>query len=286
MSTLKELRGRIKTVESTKKITSAMKMVAASRFRKSLDKLEGSRDYAQVFRSLVQKVMASSLDFEDLLVSPSPEGKNLMLVFSANRGLCGSYNAANLRYARNLLKTLQSQRKNFEVACIGKRAFDSLSREFRDFLSPWTREFYAVEDPSAQDAQKISKVIIEGFQGGVYSTLTSICGHFRNVLTQQVQEEKLIPFTENADLGQDILLEPDVSKLIPALLRDYLEAQLYALMRENVTCEQAARMTAMDNATRNAHEMIAALRLKYNRTRQAKITTELIEIIAGARALE
>jgi F-type H+-transporting ATPase subunit gamma len=286
MSTLKELRGRIKTVESTKKITSAMKMVAASRFRKSLDKLEGSRDYAQVFRSLVQKVLASSLDFEDLLVSPSREGKNLVLVFSANRGLCGSYNGANLRYARNLLKTFQSQGKDFEVACIGKRAFDSLSREFRDYLSGWSQEFYFLEDPSPEDAQKISRAIIEGFQEGQYASLTSICGHFRNVLTQQVQEEKLIPFTEKADLGQDILLEPEVSKLIPALLKDYLEAQLYALMRENVTCEQAARMTAMDNATRNAHEMISALRLKYNRTRQAKITTELIEIIAGARALE
>jgi F-type H+-transporting ATPase subunit gamma len=289
MSTLKALRSRIKTVESTQKITSAMKMVAAARLRRLQDRLDATRAYAKDIEHLSRRVFTALQKLgESILPPPKPNATELLIVFTASRGLCGSYNTNLIRQARQECERLQNSGQAFELICIGKRGRDSLTKLYPNNIAPWTLQLDLSEDANHEATTQIADNIFTNLNEGNYKSITLICGHFRNVLTQNVEIKPLWPLAHEVEesVHAELITEPSIEVLSPHVLNYYLSALVFQAWVENNTCEQAARMTAMDNATRNAHDMISSLKLVYNRTRQAKITTELIEIISGAQALE
>lgn len=289
MSTLKELRGRIKTVRSTQKITAAMKMVAASRLRRLQERLDTTRHYDADVATMTARVLShASGDVSSPLVSPNPLGIHLVIVLTASRGLCGSYNATIIRSARQHCEALGQEGKPFELLCLGRRGRDTLLRQFPHYDAAWAQGLDLDGNAQHEAAQALATRLIGRIQAGAYASITMLGGHFRNVLTQSVHKQCVWPLAsqEGAAFQGDLITEPPVKKLLPALFEAYWVSLLYRCMVENNTCEQAARMTAMDNATRNAEDMIRKFTLRYNRTRQAKITTELTEIISGAQALE
>jgi F-type H+-transporting ATPase subunit gamma len=288
MSTLKELRGRIKTVRSTQKITAAMKMVAASRLRRLQERLDATRHYDADVTTMTARVLShANGDVSSPLMNANKAGVHLVIVLTASRGLCGSYNATIIRSARQHCEALAQGGKPFELLCLGRRGRDTLLRQFPRHNATWVDGLDLDGNAQREAAHALAMQLIGRIQAGAYASITTVGGRFRNVLMQSVQRQCVWPLASQGGTAPrgDLITEPKIEKLIPTLCEAYWVNLLYRCMVENNICEQAARMTAMDNATRNAEDMIRKFTLRYNRTRQAKITTELTEIISGTGTL-
>jgi len=297
MPSLKTFRMRIRSVKSTQKITSAMKMVAAAKLRRAQEQAEAARPYAERMERMVGSLAASlknAAGAPPMLAGTGKDQVHLLIVATSDRGLCGAFNSSIVREARATIRALQRDGKTVKVFTVGRKARTQLIREYRSLMVG------SIEDLgrprlSYADALKIAEQVTTSFMAGEFDVCTIIYNQFRSAIRQIVTKQQLIPFAppETAtaaaaagDASRAVYeYEPDETDILAALLPRNLAVQVYRALLENAASEQGARMSAMDNATRNAGDMIDRLTLQYNRTRQAVITKELIEIISGADAL-
>ena len=295
MPSLKDLRVRIRSVQSTQKITAAMKVVAASRLRRAQEQAEAARPYAQRMERMLGSLaarMAGQPGAPPLLVGTGKDETHLIVVASSDRGLAGGFNASILRETRRRVREVEAAGKRVMILTIGRKGRDGLRREYgrmiHDSLTDVGRRHLSFEE-----ARDIAERILVLFRDGSFDMCTIIFNRFRSAITQIVTAQQLIPFPVEADQGATVSaatagvyeFEPSEEEILGELLPQNLAVQIFTALLENAASEQGARMTAMDNATRNAGEMIGRLTLNYNRTRQAAITKELIEIISGAESL-
>ena len=294
MPSLKDLRNRIRSVRSTQKITSAMKVVAASRLRRAQEQVEAARPYAQRMERVLASLsarMAGLPGAPPLLVGTGREETHLLVIATSDRGLAGGFNASILREARRRIRELMPAGKRVLVLTIGRKGRDGLRRDYQRLIHDSLTDV-GRRQVSFDEARDIADRILVLYREGGFDVATIIFNRFRSAMTQIVTAQQLIPFQTTAveettrSLGGAIYeFEPSEEEILSELLPKNLAVQIYTALLENAASEQGARMTAMDNATRNAGEMIDRLTLNYNRTRQAAITKELIEIISGAEAL-
>ena len=289
MPSLKDLKNRIGSVKSTQKITSAMKMVAAAKLRKAQEQALASRPYTSLMDSVVSKISSKAIGSSIDLLSGKEIKTHLLVVFSADRGLCGGFNGSITRTVRSEIKKLKDDGINVKLLMVGKKSADALNREFGDLFVEKIDGNSA--KPNYTDAEVLAKKIIDLFENNEFGVCRVIFNKFVSAITQEVTFKSLIPVAvkndeiDESDSSSIYEFEPSEEEILNDLLPRNLATQLYSSQIESTASELAARMTAMDNATRNAGEMIDNLTLQYNRTRQAVITKELIEIISGAEAL-
>lgn len=295
MATLKDLRNRIRSVRSTQKITSAMKMVAASRLRRAQERAEAARPYAERMERVLASIaarMAGRSGAPPLLAGTGKDQVHLLVVATSDRGLAGGFNATILREARRQIRTLTAAGKTVKIITIGRRGRDGLRRDYARLMHDSLTDI-GLRGVAFDEARDIARRILTMFASGEFDGCTIIFNRFQSAITQIVTAQQLIPFAQPqaaeaapADASGAIYeFEPDEEEILAELLPRNLAVQIYTALLENAASEQGARMTAMDNATRNAGDMIDRLTMNYNRTRQAVITKELIEIISGAEAL-
>lgn len=291
MPSLKTLRNRISSVKSTQKITSAMKMVAAAKLRRAQSQAEASRPYAKRMGQMMAALAAGQSDnpnAPELLVGNGRDKTHLLVAITADRGLAGAFNSQIGRAIRGRVKELEAQGKSVKILAIGRKGNDYFRREMADQILG-TKNFVGKKTLEFTDAEAIAQMIIEAFRDQKFDTATLVFNRFVSVMTQTVNETPLIPAAlpsaNDNEPEQEYEIEPDDGTLLDRLLPRNLAVQIYAALLENNAGFFASQMTAMDNATRNAGEMIKKLSLNYNRARQANITRELIEIISGAEAL-
>ena len=289
MASLKEMRNRIGSVKATQKITKAMQMVAAAKLRRSQDAAQNARPYAQRMASVIAN-LASGVSGDSapkLLVGTGRSDRHLVVVTSSDRGMAGGFNTSIIRAARERINTLIGQGKDVKILVVGKKARDQLKRLYSDRIVG----FFEAGNPSMAAAQPVADKITELFEAGEIDVVTLAFSRFRSVVAQVPTLTQLIPAQvqeggATVDLkGAAYEYEPGEEEILETLLPRNLTVQVLSAMLENQAGFYAAQMTAMDNATRNAGDMIASLTLQYNRSRQAQITKELIEIISGAEAL-
>jgi F-type H+-transporting ATPase subunit gamma len=293
MPSLKDLRVRIRSVKSTQKITAAMKMVAASRLRRAQEQAEAARPYAlrmdRMLSSLAGK-LAGMPGAPPLLAGTGKDNIHLLVVATSDRGLAGGFNGTILREARRKIRELQAAGKTVKILTIGRKGRDSLRRDYAKLIGDSLTEVGRKRLAFAE-AKEIAGKILAMYQAGAFDVCTIVYNRFKSAISQIVTLQQLIPFappaaTPEAAAGTGVYeFEPSEEEILTALLPSNLAVQIFTALLENGASEQGARMTAMDNATRNAGEMIDRLTINYNRTRQAVITKELIEIISGAEAL-
>jgi F-type H+-transporting ATPase subunit gamma len=293
MPSLKSLRVRINSVKSTRKITSAMKMVAAAKLRRAQDQALAARPYAERIERMLGSLAASLAASEQgpaMLRGTGSDKVHLVVVASSDRGLCGPFNSSIVRSARTLIRQLQEEGKTVKILCVGRKGRDILRREFSSLIVGLIDEV-GKRRLGFSDAQGIADRIVAMFDKGEFDVCTIVYNRFKSAMTQIVTRQQLVPLPPAEGAGGDEAggavyeFEPAEDEILAELLPRNLSVQVYRALLENAASEQGARMTAMDNATRNAGEMINKLTLNYNRTRQAQITKELIEIISGAEAL-
>ena len=293
MASLKDLRLRIRSVKSTQKITSAMKMVAAAKLRRAQEPAEAARPYAERMERMIATLGAGvSSDAPVLLTGTGSDKVQLVIVATADRGLCGAFNSSIIRDARLMIRGLQASGKTVKLYCVGRKGRDGLRKEFGDIIID-SMELAGKKKLSFADANAIALKVISLFDAGQIDSAHIIYARFRSAIAQIVTRQQLIPVplpaveAGAASGGASALYEyePDEEAILAALLPRNLSVQIYKALLENSASEHGARMTAMDNATRNAGDMINRLTLTYNRSRQAQITKELIEIISGAEAV-
>jgi F-type H+-transporting ATPase subunit gamma len=289
MPSLKDLKNRISSVKSTQKITSAMKMVAAAKLRRAQDQALASRPYTSLMDKIVSKISSKATGTSIDLLTGKPENKTqLLVVFSADRGLCGGFNGSITRSVKKEINDLQKNNVNVKLLMVGKKSADSLNREYENLFIDKIEGKSA--KPNYADAEVLATKIIDLFENGDFGVCRVIYNKFVSAIAQEVTFKSLIPAEvqineEDKDTASIYDFEPSEEEILTDLLPRNLATQLFSSQIESTASELAARMTAMDNATRNAGEMIDKLTLQYNRTRQAVITSELIEIISGAEAL-
>jgi F-type H+-transporting ATPase subunit gamma len=295
MPSLKTLRNRIASVKATQKITKAMQMVAASKLRRAQAAAEAARPYAQRMGAVLSNLATTLKDSAGapaLLAGTGKDQVHLLLVCTADRGLCGAFNSSIARLAREHANRLQADGKEVKFLCVGKKGYDALRRLFpRQILE--VVELRNIKQISFADADAIGKKVLALFAEGQFDVCTLFYGEFKSVIAQIPTARRLIPAEiggatvapEKAAGGAGYEYEPDEEGILTDLLPRNLSVQIFRALLENVASEQGAKMSAMDNATRNAGDMIDRYTLLYNRSRQAQITKELIEIISGAEAL-
>jgi F-type H+-transporting ATPase subunit gamma len=294
MPSLKDLRNRIRSVRSTQKITSAMKMVAASRLRRAQEQAEAARPYAERMERVLASLAARMSGMSGgprLLIGTGKDQTHLLVVATSDRGLAGGFNATILREARRQMRTLLAANKDVKILTIGRKGRDGLRRDYARYIHESLTDI-GRRRVSFEEARDISQRILAMFEAGEFDACTIIFNRFRSAITQITTAQQLIPFAQPETTeapaiagGAIYEFEPDEEEILAELLPRNLAVQIYTALLENAASEQGARMTAMDNATRNAGEMIDRLNTVYNRSRQAAITKELIEIISGAEAL-
>ena len=297
MPNLKDLKVRIDSVKSTRKITSAMKMVAAAKLRRAQEQAEASRPYAQRMDRMLGSLAAAAAGqagAPKLLAGSGKDETHLILVATADRGLCGGFNSSIVREARRLGRELQGKGKTVKFFCVGRKGRDQLRRDFGEHIID-TVEDVSKPKLSFDKAATIGERVVTMFEAGEFDVCTMIFAEFRSAISQIVTPQQLIPFAPpESDDGEDsgeglngavYEYEPGEEEILSALLPTNISVQVFKALLENAASEHGARMTAMDNATRNAGEMINNLTLIYNRTRQAAITGELIEIISAKEAM-
>jgi F-type H+-transporting ATPase subunit gamma len=299
MSNLKELKNRITSVKSTQKITSAMKMVAASRLKRAQEAAEAARPYAE----RMGRMMASVLDNPGAVVGGSKllsgtgsDGVHLIVVVTSDRGLCGGFNSSISRASRQRIRELLADNKAVKIICVGRKGRDQLKMEFGDAI---VASYEGIGKAGVQfaEARDIAGKVIDMFNAGEFDICTVIYNKFVSVISQEVTPLQIIPvqlpeYDKPSEAKDEIPgvqasyeFEPSEEEILTDLLPANLNVQIYRALLESLASEHGARMSAMDNATRNAGDMIDDLSMIYNRSRQAKITSELIEIISGAEAL-
>ena len=292
MPSLKALRTRINSVKSTQKITSAMKMVAASKLRRAQAQAEAARPYADRMERMLRTLAASiagSPTAPPLMAGTGKDQTHLLIAVTADRGLAGAFNTSIGRATRNLARRLEAEGKTVKILAVGRKGRDYLRRELASRIVG-DINYVGKRRVDFSDAEDVARRVTEMLNAGEIDSATIIYNRFRSVISQVVTEQQIIPVPlpegETEDLGGATFeFEPDEETILHRLLPQALAIQVYRALLENAAGFQAAQMTAMDNATRNAGDMIKRLTLNYNRARQANITTELIEIISGAEAV-
>jgi F-type H+-transporting ATPase subunit gamma len=292
MPSLKDLRNRISSVKSTQKITKAMQMVAAAKLRRAQSAAEAARPYAKRMETVLAH-LASNFDAGSqapaLLAGSGKDDVHLLLVCTAERGLCGAFNSSIVRLAREHALSLMAQGKTVKIICVGKKGYDQLRRQFEKQIMELI-ELRSIRNLGFTNADPIGKKVIGLFEAGDFDVCTLFFSRFKSVITQIPTAKQLIPAAlpaEASSAGAHAAYdyEPDEAEILTSLLPHNLSVQVFGALLENAASEQGARMSAMDNATRNAGDMIRKQTQIYNRSRQAMITKELIEIISGAEAL-
>lgn len=296
MPSLKDLRNRITSVKSTQRITSAMKMVAAAKLRRAQEHAMAARPYAERMEGMLRSLAGgASAGGSPLLSGTGSDDTHLLVLISADRGLCGGFNINLMRGLRDQVRMLQSDGKTVKLYIIGRKGVGLVRREFADLIVE-IAEDVSKPAPSFEAARNIADDITQRFEAGEFDSCTVTYNKFVSALTQIVTPQQLIPFAlpdeeeagdgeEEAGASAAYEYEPSEEEILDELLPRNVSMQIFKAMLESFASEQGARMTAMDNATRNAGDMINKLTLNYNRSRQAQITKELIEIISGAEAL-
>jgi len=291
MASLKDLRNRIASVKATQKITKAMQMVAAAKLRRAQVAAEAARPYAERMNRVLGNIAASidaSPESPKLLAGTGKSDVHLLVVCTAERGLCGAFNSSIVRLARERAQTLSAQGKQVKFLCVGRKGFDQLKRQYEKQIIE-TVDLRAVRNLGYGNADAIGKKIVALFDEGAFDVATLFFARFKSVISQIPTAKQIIPAefpeTKKEAGGAIYEFEPEEDEILAELLPRNISTQIFSALLENAASEQGARMSAMDNATRNAGDMIKKQTLKYNRTRQAMITKELIEIISGAEAL-
>ena len=294
MASLKFLRNRISSVKSTQKITKAMKMVAAAKLRKAQQNAENARPYSEKLNSIISNLKNSVTDMDSapkLLVGNQKNEIHLCVVLSSDRGLCGGFNTNICRKAKVYFEKILNEKKTLKIIVVGGKANDQLKRKYNQYII----DRITLKDEkvvSFGKAQEITDKILNLFTRNEFDICTLFYNQFKSVISQIPQAQQLIPVSIEQKSNQQTLVnnseheyEPDENDILENLLPKNITTQIYAAFLENQASEQGSRMTAMDNATRNAGDLISKLTINYNRTRQAVITKELIEIISGAESL-
>lgn len=294
MPSLKDLKLRINSVKNTQKITSAMKMVAAAKLRRAQEQAEAARPYAERMERVLGSLAASVAGKDNAPALLAGNGKNqthLLVVMTSDRGLCGGFNSTIVRMARRMARELKNDGKTVKILTVGRKGRDQMRREFAGEIVG-SLEDVGKPKLTYAAAEMIAERILQMFQAGEFDVCTLVYNKFKSAMTQIVTAQQLIPFApgkaanENADAQMALYeYEPDEGAILAELLPRNLGMQVYRALMENAASEQGARMSAMDSATRNAGDMINRLTITYNRSRQAYITKELIEIISGAEAV-
>ena len=291
MASLKELKGRINSVKSTQKITKAKQMVAAAKLRKAQSSAEAARPYAarlaEVMGSLAGKVTLSE-NSPKLLAGTGKDQVHLLVVANSDKGLCGAFNSNIVKAARVKARELEAAGKTVLFYLVGRKGRAVIRREYpKSILAMF--DTTDVREPGYAEADRIAAELVALYEDGKFDVAHLFYSKFRSALLQEPTSQQIIPVpapsAAAADTGATVEYEPEEEAILAALLPRYLKTQLFGALLENQASEQGASMTAMDNATRNAGDLINKLTIQYNRSRQAAITTELIEIIAGAEAL-
>tara|TARA_R110002096_G_scaffold52547_10_gene137219 strand:+ start:766 stop:1650 length:885 start_codon:yes stop_codon:yes gene_type:complete len=294
MASLKDLRDRIGSVKATQKITSAMKMVAAAKLRRAQEQAEAARPYAERMERMLASLGASvrgTPGAPPLLAGTGGDQRHLVVLATADRGLCGGFNTNLARRARLVIRDLQADGKDVQVLCVGRKGRDSIRRDYGPLIID-TIEGIGRKAVVFDEADGIADRLRQMFAAGEFDVCTLIYAKFKSAISNEVQAQQLIPAPipeaseDDDDLGGAVYeYEPSEEEILADLLPRNVSIQIYRALLENAASEHGARMAAMDNATRNAGDRIKGLTLTYNRTRQAMITNELIEIISGAEAL-
>ncbi len=293
MPSLKSLKNRIASVKSTKKITKAKQLVAAAKLKRAEEAAKAARPYTERMEAVLANLSASvkvDPNAPKLLAGTGKQDTHLLVVATADKGLCGAFNSSIARLAREHIVRLQREGKTVKLFCVGRKGFDQLKRLYSDLIIDKV-DFTETRAIGFSEAQKIGDKVLQRFEAGEFDVATLFYGRFKSVVSQVPTAQQIVPAKapEGApapDLkGAVYEYEPDEEQILKALLPRYVSVQIFRALLENVASEQAASMSAMDSATRNAGKMIDRLTLQYNRARQAQITKELIEIISGAEAV-
>ena len=291
MPNLKDLKIRIDSVKSTRKITKAMQMVAAAKLRKAQESAERGRPYAEKMRAIVSNLASSvrNISGDNMFLGDGSDSKKfLLIVATAERGLCGGFNSSIVKLAKSRIAELKSQNKEINILTIGKKGREQLNREYQSFFVGHV-DLSNEKNITIDTARKISTDLIFRFENGDYEVAEIFYNKFASVISQIPSSYKLLPISSNEkEVGTSNIsfnFEPDEDEILKEIIPQSIATSIFSVLQENAASEQGSRMAAMDNATRNAGEMIDKLTIDFNRSRQAAITNELIEIISGAEAL-
>ena len=290
MASLDDLKKRIASVKSTQKITKAMKMVAAAKLRKAQESAEKGRPYSEKMNNVILNLSSGISDKENapkLLAGTGQDKVHLCVVMTSDRGLCGGFNSNIIKKAKSYFSKILDEKKELKIITVGSKGNDQLKRVYGDKIIE-NISFKESKNANYFDADKVGKIIIEKFEAGEFDVCTIFYNKFKNVITQIPQAQQIIPLNDEGSENssdESYEFEPDEDEILSNLLPKNISTQIFKAMLENSASEQGSRMSAMDNATRNAGEMVDKLTIEYNRSRQAAITKELIEIISGAESL-
>ena len=282
MANIRDIKNRISSIRNTRQITNAMKMVAAAKLRKAQEKIVNARPYADYIDLMIRTIKFKNPTTTNLfLVDNEADPKVALLVFTADRGLCGSFNSGIIR------KTLRYLELNpqTDVICIGKKGYDTLRKKTDRVIEKYLNIFSSMD---FSQSREISNLVLDLYLKNGYTKIDAIYNEFKSAIQQNVIERQLLPITPQEDdfvSGTDFVYEPDEDALITELGTKFVDVEIWRMMLESSAAEQGARMTAMDNATENAGDLIEQLTLLHNRARQSSITTEIIEIASGAEAI-
>ena len=291
MASLDDLKKRIASVKSTQKITKAMKMVAAAKLRRAQDSAEKGRPYSEKMNNIILNLSRGISDKENapkLLSGTGSDNVHLCIIMTSDRGLCGGFNSNIIKKAKSYFSKILSEGKELKIITVGSKGNDQLKRMYGDKIIE-NISFKESKNANYFDADKVRKVVIEKFENSEFDICTIFYNQFKNVITQIPQAQQIVPLnsedSEDNTSEESYEFEPDEDEILSNLLPKNISTQIFKAMLENSASEQGSRMSAMDNATRNAGEMVDKLTIQYNRSRQAAITKELIEIISGAESL-
>jgi len=292
MPSLDDLKKRISSVKSTQKITKAMKMVAAAKLRRAQENAEKGRPYSEKMNNIILNLSGGISDKESapkLLIGTGEEKIHLCIVMTSDRGLCGGFNSNIIKKAKSYFKKILDDNKTLKIITVGSKGYDQLKRTYKDYIIEKI-SFKESKNINYFDADKVGKIIIDRFKEKEFDVCAIFYNQFKNVITQIPQEQQIIPLKaseekKDSSSEDNYEFEPEEDEILSNLLPKNISTQIFKAMLENSASEQGSRMTAMDNATRNAGEMVDKLTIQYNRSRQAAITKELIEIISGAESL-
>jgi F-type H+-transporting ATPase subunit gamma len=287
---LKEVRARISSVTSTQQITKAMKMVSAAKLRRAQDRITQMRPYSKKLSEMLQNIVSGESNVEIKLAQPRAEEKILIVVMTSDRGLCGGFNSTIIKTAKNTIiekYNSQLQKGNVELLCVGKKSLDAFKKTNKvnaDFVNLGAKINF-------EETAKAAEKIMNDYVAGAYDKVEIVYSQFKNAATQIYQSEQFLPVAKtnnnsNSTKNSEFIFQPSKAELINELVPKILKTQFYKCLADTIASEHGARMTAMDKATDNANELLKDLKLKYNRARQAAITTELTEIVSGAAALQ
>jgi len=290
MPSLDDLKKRISSVKSTQKITKAMKMVAAAKLRRAQENAEKGRPFSEKMNSIIDNLNMSIADRSNaprLLIGTGKEDIHLCVVITADRGLCGGFNTNICRKAKAYFEKVLNEGKTLKIITVGSKGYDQLKRVYGKYIIKKI-DFKGMKKISYKQAEMVGETIIKLFESSEFEVCKIFYNKFKNVITQVPQEQQIIPIQSKEEKKSEesfYEFEPDENEILNNLIPRNISTQIFKAFLENAASEQGSRMTAMDNATRNAGDLVDKLTINYNRSRQAAITKELIEIISGAESL-